>query len=278
MPIAATGWVYWLQDADLDVLRERLEPVFVLDYSRDGTDDEAFTAEDIASLRDGPAGARDVIAYMSIGEAEDYRYYWQDGWSAGSPSWLDGVNPDWAGNFKVRYWDPDWQAVIFGSPETYLDKILAAGFSGVYLDIIDAYNYYEDQGRDAAEQEMVAFVRAISEHAKAVDPDFLIIPQNAPELGRIPAYLEAVDGVAQEGPYYGYDEPDQATPAEVTAELEEHLDRFTAAGKLVLVVDYASSPENVTDAYGRAAAKGYAATVTDVALAGPPAPLGAMAI
>ena len=60
------------------------------------------------------------------------------------------------------------------------------------------------------------------------------------------------------------------------AELEEHLDRFTAAGKLVLVVDYASSPGNVAEAYERGAAKGYRATVTDVALDGPPypAPIG----
>lgn len=119
---------------------------------------------------------------------------------------------------------------------------------------------------------MVGFVRAISEQAKAVDPDFLIIPQNAPKLGCLPAYLETVDGVAQEGPYYGYAEPDQATPAKVTAELEEHLDRFTAAGKLVLVVGYASSPGNVAESYEPGAAKGYRATVTDVALDGPPYP------
>jgi len=79
----ATVWVYWPQDSDLDVLREGPEPPFVLDYSRDGTGDEAFTAADISSLRDRPNAARDVIAHMSIGEAEGYRYYWQDGWTAG---------------------------------------------------------------------------------------------------------------------------------------------------------------------------------------------------
>ena len=70
--------------------------------------------------------------------------------------------------------------MIFGSPEAYLDKILAARFDGVYLAIIDAYHHYEDEGRDAAEEEMVAFVRAISEQDEAIHPDFLIIPQNAP--------------------------------------------------------------------------------------------------
>ena len=30
-----------------------------------------------------------------------------------------------------------------GSPDAYLDRILAAGFDGVYLDIIDAFEYFE---------------------------------------------------------------------------------------------------------------------------------------
>ena len=84
-------------------------------------------------------GTRLVIAYMSIGEAEDYRYYWQTAWQAESPAWLAAENPVWAGNYKVRYWDRDWQSIIYGNDDSYLRKILAAGFDGVYLDIIDAF-------------------------------------------------------------------------------------------------------------------------------------------
>lgn len=80
---------------------------------------------------------------MSIGEAEDYRYYWKEEWASNPPSWLDAENPDWEGNFKVRYWDTAWQDIIFGSDSSYMSKIINAGFDGVYLDIIDAYEYYE---------------------------------------------------------------------------------------------------------------------------------------
>lgn len=89
------------------------------------------------------SGSRLVIAYMSIGEAEDYRYYWDPGWTQDPPSWLAQENPDWPGNYKVRYWDADWQAIIFGSENAYVDKILNAGFDGVYLDIVDAFEYFE---------------------------------------------------------------------------------------------------------------------------------------
>lgn len=106
--------------------------------------DTALTVADINALKTKPGGnARLVIAYMSIGEAEDYRYYWQSSWSTSPPAWLDDENPDWEGNYKVRYWYSSWQEIIYGNDSSYLKKILDAGFDGVYLDIIDAFEYYE---------------------------------------------------------------------------------------------------------------------------------------
>ena len=84
-----------------------------------------------------------MIAYLSIGEAEDYRYYWQPEWKENPPAWLLDENPNWPGNHKVYYWDPEWQAIIYGNHSSYLAKILAAGFDGVYLDLIDAYETFE---------------------------------------------------------------------------------------------------------------------------------------
>ena len=103
-----------------------------------------FTAGEVTRLKNkANGGKRLVISYMSIGEAENYRYYWQSGWDSGSPSFLDDENPDWAGNYKVRYWEPEWQKIIFGDDNSYTRKILNAGFDGVYLDIIDAFEYFE---------------------------------------------------------------------------------------------------------------------------------------
>ncbi len=102
--------------------------------------DSEFSAEEIERLHcKANGGKRLVIAYMSIGEAEDYRYYWDKSWKRGNPSWLDKENPNWKGNYKVKYWDSEWQAIIFD----YLSRIINAGFDGVYLDIIDAFEYYE---------------------------------------------------------------------------------------------------------------------------------------
>jgi len=105
----------------------------------------ALSAADLAPLATkANGGARLLVCYMSIGEAEDYRYYWEESWDKDPPSWLAGENPLWRGNYKVEYWDPDWQAIIYGDTDAYLDKIMNAGFDGVYLDIIDAYEYFEE--------------------------------------------------------------------------------------------------------------------------------------
>jgi cysteinyl-tRNA synthetase len=88
-------------------------------------------------------GRRMVVCYMSIGEAENYRYYWNPEWNSSKPAWLGSENPEWAGNYKVNYWDRNWQQFIFGNESSYLKKIIDAGFDGAYLDIVDAFEYFE---------------------------------------------------------------------------------------------------------------------------------------
>jgi len=107
-------------------------------------EDQLFNANQIEKMHwKANGGRRLLIAYMSIGEAEDYRYYWKEDWNSQPPEWLDEENSRWKGNYKVAYWDPDWQAIILGSQDAYLDMIINSGFDGVYLDIIEAFEHFE---------------------------------------------------------------------------------------------------------------------------------------
>jgi cysteinyl-tRNA synthetase len=113
----------------------------IMDFFFDG---QEFTADQIAGLKQkANGGSRLLICYMSIGEAEDYRYYWQEDWKVGNPSFIEKPDPNWPGNYYVRYWEKDWQNIIFGNDSSYLKKILDKGFDGVYLDIIDAFEQFE---------------------------------------------------------------------------------------------------------------------------------------
>lgn len=126
----------------IDAVSSTHYDVIIMDlFFRDGT---AFTAEEIELMKHkANGGKRLVICYMSIGEAEDYRYYWQPSWDRHAPAWVKRENPSWKGNYKVCYWCQAWQDIICGSGDSYLNRILDAGFDGVYLDIIDAFEYFE---------------------------------------------------------------------------------------------------------------------------------------
>ncbi|UCF95808.1 MAG: endo alpha-1,4 polygalactosaminidase [Spirochaetaceae bacterium] len=140
----------------LSDLRRTNYDLLVIDAFVEGAEGpEWLEREDIRLLkRKDNGGSRLVISYLSIGEAESYRYYWDRNWDrnrdgrpdAGSPAWLAGENPNWQGNYKVRYWDEQWQGILFGSAESYLDQIILRDFDGVYLDIIDAFEFFEEQG------------------------------------------------------------------------------------------------------------------------------------
>jgi len=127
----------------LNAIKETNYDVFIIDLFYK---DQELTPSDIQSLKmKKNGGFRLIIAYMSIGEAEDYRYYWQNDWKTNKPSWLEKENLNWPGNYKVRYWDNNWQNIIFGNDNSYLKKIIDSGFDGVYLDIIDAFKYFEEK-------------------------------------------------------------------------------------------------------------------------------------
>ena len=131
-----TAYLNALMATDYDIL--------IIDLFFEG--DSALSAAEVAGLKvKTNGGSRLVIAYMSIGEAEDYRWYWQNDWEVGSPEWIVAYNPYWGGNYKVEYWNPEWQSIIFGNDESYTKKLIDAGFDGAYLDIVDAFEYFENQ-------------------------------------------------------------------------------------------------------------------------------------
>lgn len=262
--ISITSFIYQLQNINLEELAKANADLLIIDYSPDGTDERRFSRQQIQQIK---ASGKTVIAYISIGEAENYRWYWRQEWDsdedgtpeATAPEWLGKENPDWKGNYKTKHWHKDWQRIIYGTEQSYMDKIISAGFDGAYMDIIDAYQYWGLGGesgleRKTSKQEMVGFVKTISSHAKAKKEGFKIFVQNGEELSTHPDYIAAVDGIGAEDVFYN-DETKQ--PEERTRTATEHLDRFKAAGKNVLVIDYPQSPEKIEDFKAKSRTKGY---------------------
>ena len=259
---AVHNWAYWLDNPDLKQLSSTSFELVVIDYSADGSAGKAFTRKQIDMLRHTSCSRR-VVSYLSIGQAESYRGYWQQGWKVGTPAWLDAPDPDWGQNYWVHYWDPDWQRVIY----RYLDAIIAAGFDGVYLDRVDAYQESYATGHEG---DMVRFVTNIAHYARSHSPlgeDFGIIVQNAEELAaHHPNYVRLVTGIGREEVYI--QATNRPTSQSARSQTEKYLDLFHqySRGKLVLTVDYANRADLVRTTYERARAKGYIPYVTGVDL------------
>ncbi|WP_147369243.1 endo alpha-1,4 polygalactosaminidase [Fusobacterium polymorphum] len=100
-----------------------------------------FTKEQIEELKiKDNGGKRIVIAYLSIGEAEDYRFYWKKKWNKKKPKWIVKENENWEGNYIVKYWTPEWKTII----KEYQKKLDEIGVDGYLLDTVDTYQYFEE--------------------------------------------------------------------------------------------------------------------------------------
>ena len=100
-----------------------------------------FTKEQIEELKiKHNGGKRIVIAYLSIGEAENYRVYWKKKWNKKKPNWIVKENESWEGNYIVKYWSPEWKNII----KEYKKKLDEIGVDGYLLDTVDSYQYFEE--------------------------------------------------------------------------------------------------------------------------------------
>ena len=219
-----------LQDVDYKMLSSTDFDVAIVD-----PDDSKLTKKNILNLH---SQGKALIAYLSIGEAENYRNYWQEDWKPGNPVFLDKENPNWKGNFKVKYWYSDWQKIVFDS----LFKIIDKGYDGVYLDIVDAYDYFNDKGYADTRLHMVNFVMAISKYAKNQNRDFLIVPQNSEELIVENGYLNAIDGVGRESLWFLCDSLQDKDELAISL---SYLTQIIEANKFVFAINYCQKEENI---------------------------------
>ncbi|WP_438765352.1 autotransporter domain-containing protein [Kushneria sp. TE3] len=232
-------YIYQLQEASYESLQAQHFSVAVVDM-----DDTGLSRAQVEAIQ---ARDKTLITYVSIGEAEDYRNYWQAMSAEGVPDYVFEENDSWRGNYRVAFWRPEWQQLMLER----IEEAVALGYSGAYLDIVDAYTLESVQARYTGEDlraEMEKFVIRLSKHAKSLNPDFLIIPQNAVGLLGISEdmpgtpnrpYLAAIDGVGVEDLWYDDDRPSPWTESDL-----EFLRTALAEGRFILSTSYPGDEAN----------------------------------
>jgi cysteinyl-tRNA synthetase len=300
-------WAYQIQGlerpAAIAALRDAGYDLLVVEPTRTQRGSASFdTKAMVATLKSGVTADGThrplVLAYVCVGEAEDWRWYWTwpRAWRAGKPrpagwpSFIAARDPDgWGGCYPVAVWRHRWKDIaIYGrhtgtTPRreytSILDEAIRDGFDGVYLDWVAAYEQPAVRRMARADgvsarAETLRFLRELRDAAAARAPGFLIVQQNAADLRRgRPALFGIVDGVAQEGVWYhgaatdSWRDPrghDVRTPASWRRDYLRDLDAFRAAGLPVFCCEY--TVRNAARAYARAAARGYVCYCTRAAL------------
>ncbi len=122
----------------LSALRDNNYDAIVVDaFDRQ---DNALTKKEVHELKFKQMGARRlVLARMDIGYADDSRFYFEQDWQVGKPTWLVSLGTDYDGQYVVEFWNPAWKAII----GKYFAGIVDLGFDGVMLDGLDAYRLWE---------------------------------------------------------------------------------------------------------------------------------------
>ena len=254
------SWGYQLQRLDTAALAASPFDLLVIDHAPDRVESVElhFRSSDIEPLKTKPDGRRRVVlAYMSIGEAERYRFYWDDKWleKGTCPAWLGPVNPQWVGNYPVHYWEPQWQSLIFGSSDSYVDRVLEAGFDGIYLDRADVYEQFKS--RPTAEADMVSFMTKLIDHARSIKPGVVVVLQNAEELLRNKEILTRLDGAAKESLYFNADKAGEPMPLDEQQSSSNDLGLLKEAGGKVMVVEYVDNAERAAIARRHAMREGF---------------------
>ncbi len=236
-------WCYQIQQLDTqDAIQTIIDSKYdMVVIEPTVTYDPSFNASDMVTRIKGSMASdgvhrKLVIAYIDIGQAEEWRWYW-DGHTTYEEqgtcrqSFIDQIqvwapfvaacDPDgWAGNYPVAFWERDWKDVVIDGTNlgtgwnlpfsSMLEEVLNDGFDGVYLDWVEAWEMpavqsrADNDGKDPG-REMLNFIKEIRAYGKARNPNFLVIQQNSSELINEVGATElagAVDGIAQEGVWW----------------------------------------------------------------------------
>ncbi len=179
------------------------------------------------------------LAYLSVGEAENYRAYWP---RVQDQPWVLEENPNWKGNFLVDVRNPAWLETLFLEIET---TILKGGFQGLFLDTLDSGLYLESlEGNryPGAKNAVIGIIKAIRERY----PDLLLISNNGFEM--LEDLGPLLDGALAEDLYSmpdfssgGY----KPVPREDRDFKVSHLSAVKKRFKLpVFTLDYLEDPES----------------------------------
>lgn len=186
-----------------------------------------------------------LIAYLSVGEVSEDRWYWGE---IKDKPFVLASNPRWPRAHRVDPRAEVWQRLLL---EQLIPAILQKGFDGLFLDTLDTALYLEKKDSKRFVGTRGAMIGLIREIRRRY-PKLILIPNNGFEF--LESYGDVIDGVAVEDLYIRWDfdrkKPVKTLLVDDLAK-EAYLDTFKARyQKPVYNILYGVDPKDPLAQYG----------------------------
>jgi polysaccharide biosynthesis protein PelA len=168
------------------------------------------------------------IAYLNIGEAETYRWYYSDI----QPGWLFGKNPNWPDHYYIDVNNAEWQQLIL---ERILPRIFRKNFAGVFLDMVDVAS---PDLHPSTREGVIALIGRI----RRAYPQKAIIMNDGTFL--VDQVSSSIDGLCVESVFASYDFKSKKYYVRTKSEADERCKELTGIAKRfgtrIFLIDYAA--------------------------------------
>ncbi|MBF0431480.1 MAG: endo alpha-1,4 polygalactosaminidase [Fibrobacteria bacterium] len=175
------------------------------------------------------------VGYVSLGEAEKFRWYWKEIEGRDFILW---ENENWKDDYLIDIRSSEWQDFLV---KRIIPKIIAKGYEGLFFDTIDTPLFLEEKDSEKFAGSAVALGTLIK-RIRETFPDLVLVSNNGLRaVTHIGAY---VDVFVLESMFTTYDfesknygKADSSWRKKRIGQINANKELF--AGKPVLVIDYA---------------------------------------
>ena len=190
----------------------------------------------------GPVDAADkqgrlLIGYLSLGEAEEFRDYWEE---IAEEDWVLFENPNWEADHLIDPRSSAWRKLVVKSIAQHISDF---GYDGFMLDTLDTAEMLlelDPTGFAGVREGMADIIRAL----RRKFPDKIIIANRGLQI--IPLAADALDGVLVEDVRSMYDFKLKAS-RRLTPNEQEWIDNqlfnISLLGLPVFALDYVDPPD-----------------------------------
>lgn len=244
-----------LTNATFETLARAPQTILVVD-----PDDARLTAEENGILN---SQGKNVFAYVSVGQAENFRSYWSSEWTTNSSSIYVKADPEYVFGMVVKYWEPEWKNALL---EYLGDNVFPYNYSGIMLDYLQNYDQFTDV-RPNAMQDMIDLSKAVVDETRRINPEAIIIAQDSPSLWDLSdEYKQMVDILSVQEVWF--DANGKSKSANWTQSQLDILRRASNAKKVVMLEEYVEKNSQVCMFYKKCTLEGFLCAVLDGLLTG----------